>query len=244
MLEAFKRWISRGAGPVGWTAVAEWAKASGCMFKRTRDGLGFVVDCDEPGNTWRLEWGPSQRPYITGPELRLRADLRTGQGLNLLLITRPLMEALEKQVYEQTTEGNQTLMDDAMPEEMRWLVLYPRLPSAELKGLRDAFSVHGNLAPAVAGWVGGPLGVALTAARSAWLNPAQPLVMMVQRGRLTLRTGLPEPDVAAIEPWLGLFSVAAREARRHADHWAQAAGGSSTQPSLWGRASDGAEPPA
>lgn len=244
MLDAFKRWISRGTGPAGWPAVAEWAKAAGHTYKRTRDGLGFVVDSDEPGNAWRLEWGPSQRPYITGHELRLRTELRTGAGLNLLLITRPLMEALEKQVYEQTTEGNQTLMDDAMPEEMRWLVLYPKLPSAELKDLRDAFSVHGNLAPAVAGWVGGPLGVALTSARAAWLDPARPLVMMVQRGRLTLRTGLADPEVAAIEPWIGLFRVAAREARRHADHWAQAAGTVSTQPSLWGRPSDGSEPPA
>ena len=36
---------------------------------------GFVIDGRLGATPWRLEWGPSQRPYIQGQELRLRSEL-------------------------------------------------------------------------------------------------------------------------------------------------------------------------
>ena len=45
---------------------------------------------------WRLEWGPSQRPYIQGQELRIRAELGLSSELQLVLMNRALQEAMEK----------------------------------------------------------------------------------------------------------------------------------------------------
>ena len=137
MLHTIKRWFSGGAGP-GWAAAAEWAEARRYAFKRSRDGEGFIIDAGTPGAAWRLEWGPSQRPYIGGNELRLRADI--GEvDLQMMVLSRQLMDAMEKAVFEQFTEDLQTRVDTATPEEMRWLVLFPKMPQAELKMLRDSF---------------------------------------------------------------------------------------------------------
>ena len=45
-------------------------------------------------------------------------------------------------------------------------------------------------------------------------DAATPLVLMIGRGRLMLRTALPVADVATLQVWLRLFEIAMREARR------------------------------
>ena len=45
-------------------------------------------------------WGAPQREYITGPELRMRLDLKLMPDLQLMVIERQLMDALERIVFE------------------------------------------------------------------------------------------------------------------------------------------------
>jgi hypothetical protein len=240
MLDAFKHWFSRRAGLPGERALADWAHALGHHFKRSRDADGFIVEAHDAG--WRLEWGPSQRRYIQGQELRLRAPLNGGAGLQLLLLTRDLLDLLEKQVFEQYTQGLQTRIDVATPDEMRWLVLHPKLPASELQVLRGHFGAVGQPVEALSSWISGPLGTALAelAARSS--GGIGPMMLIVQRERLTLRTALARPDPQPIAELLRLFEVARREAQRVAAQW-HVSGMEDPAASLWPHSAEGPDTP-
>ncbi|MEW6705517.1 MAG: hypothetical protein AB1430_11760 [Pseudomonadota bacterium] len=212
MLNTIRRWFS-GVSGASWSGAAQWAQARGHAFKRSRDREGFVIDAPSANPPWRLEWGPSQRPYIEGSELRLRAEVGDAE-LQMVILSRQLMDAMEKSVFEEFTEDLQTRVDTATPEEMRWLVLFPKLTPAELKILRDSFGAAGSAPMWVTQWLEGPLAAHLQQARSGWLAPEVPLALILQRGRLTLRTAMAEPDAAQLSAVTSLFEVAAREARR------------------------------
>ena len=113
----FKSFFANQGLGADFSEVSAWAKKRGYAFKRERDGHGFVVDGKLDDTPWRIEWGPPQRPYIVGHELRIRMELGLPPDLQMLLISKTLMETLEKQAFEQFTESNQTEMGDATPEE-------------------------------------------------------------------------------------------------------------------------------
>ncbi len=213
MFKPLKRWFGGSPGGDDWSAVAEWAKRCDYRFARSIDGSGFVVEGGPVQTAWRLEWGASQRHYFSGPELRVRGEVGPTGELQMLVIARELMRQLEQQVFEASTEGTETFVDDTLPEEMRWLVLYPKLPRAELGIVRESFAALANLPRAVQSWLDAPF-VKLLDSASAWLPEPTPLVLVVQRGRLTLRCALARPEVAALRSALALFGAALSAARR------------------------------
>jgi hypothetical protein len=213
MLGSIKRLFAGVPSQEGWEPCEQWARSRGHVFKRTRDSGGFVVEA-QGDEGWRLEWGPSQRDYITGGELRLRAELREGPELQLLVVSRMLMEALERQVFEEFTEGTQTRIDTATPEEMRWLVMFPKYTGPESKELREHYGAVGNVPEALPAWLQGALTEKLLEAARSWLAREDRLVLIVQRGRLTLRTAMPQPEPARMELVASLFDVALQESRR------------------------------
>jgi len=222
MLGSLKRLFGGNAGHDEWPTVDEWARAGGHVFKRAREGSGFVVEASGDMG-WRLEWGPSQRDYITGSELRLRGELRTDTDLQLLAISRLLKDALERQVFEEFTEGLQTRIDTATPEEMRWLVMFPKFTSPESRELREHFGAVGNMPEAVPAWLQGPLSDKLLESARTWLAREDRLVIIVQRGRVTLRTAMAQPDIARMDAVVSLFAVALAESRRVARQFAKGA---------------------
>lgn len=236
MLDHIKRWLSSRVATRHWPAVAAWATEQACSFKAKPEGDGFIIEKAAPVDGWRIEWGTSQRPYIEGFELRLRAPLADSDTLHLLVMSRRLLHKLDADIFQQYTEDLQTRIDGATPDEMRWLVLYPKLSSTALGELRESFGACGHPTEAVAMWLGGPFGAALRRAATTLLAPDEPFVVMLQRGRMTLRVPMPQPDVDRIEALLGLFRTACREARSVLE---QHGGGRglppSTQPSLWER---------
>jgi len=232
MLKQLRRWIGASGGSDDWSAVAGWARAAGHRFAHSRDGTGFVVESTTGSSGWRLEWGAPQRHYFMGPELRLRGDAASAGRLQMLVMSRALMTSLEEQVFEEFTDGTETRMDDDTPEEMRWLVLYPKMPRAELGALRERFGLVANLPRAGSQWLEGALAQQLDAS-SSWLAQEQPLVLVVHRGRLTLRCLQPQPDVKAMQAALRLFNAALVAARRVGDEVARGAIGSE-RPSTWG----------
>ena len=227
----FRRWFGSSRGSSGEAArgVREWAAAQGHRFATIKGAEGFVVE--PAGGAWRAEWGPSQRDYIDGNELRVRADLGEAGDLQMLAATAPLVRRLEREVFEQFTEGTQTRIDDHTPEEMRWLVLYPKMPRAALGPLRDRFGVLANRPAAATMWLDGDLSRALVAS-SGWLDEATPLAIVVQRGRIVLRMTLAEPDPPALQAPIALAAVAIAAARRVGAEVAQGAIGSE-RPSGW-----------
>jgi hypothetical protein len=240
MVNPFRRWFGGSRDEQAWAAAADWAESGGHRFARSRDGSGFVIEAGQAPAAWRLEWGTAQRHYFDGPELRLRAEVGDTGDLQMLVIARELMVRLEQQMFEDSTDGTETRMDDDLPEEMRWLVLYPKVPRAALGVLRERFGALSNLPRAAVSWLDGPLVQQLDAS-VAWLPPQPTFLLVVQRGRLALRCGMAQPDVAAMQAALGLFEAALTAARRVGAELAQGSIGDG-RPSTWGPPS--AMPPA
>jgi hypothetical protein len=217
MLQNLKRWITTAlsaapkAPPVGLAPLRLWAEEREFDFRAVRGDGGAIVEGRSGAVNWRLEWGPAQRAYVTGFELRFRAELGFGAELQLLLINRHLQEAMERAVFDQYVEGVQTRIDDQTPPEMRWLVMFPKLTAHDTATVGDQFSAAGNQKAWLLRWLEGPLSNAL-AARGT--TPEHPWVLMIGRGRLALRTECNAPDRACIEAWVRLFETALREARR------------------------------
>lgn len=221
MLEGLKRWISGKGAPTGteWDDMALWAEERQYPF-RSVPGEGFVIDGRFANTDWRLEWGPSQRDYVQGSELRLRAELALSSSLQLVVMNRALQESMESAMFEQAVESVQTRIDNETPPETRWLVMFPKLPGADMGALRNNFVAVSSMRTWLSRWLQGPLTAALAAMAPA---PTDPVVLMISRGRLTLRTALSTPDVVSLQPWLRLFETAIREARRVAAEKSQTA---------------------
>ncbi len=212
MLDGIKRLFS-GSPPAvsqGWEDIAAWATGLEYTYREVQ-AEGFVIDGRLGATPWRLEWGPSQRPYIQGQELRLRSELGLVADLQVVMLNRYLQEAMEKAVFEQYVEGVQTRIDNQTPPEMRWLVMFPKLSNTEMGALRDRYVALSSIKTWLVQWLEGPLSLAMTGLR---VEPATPLVLMIGRGRLMLRTAMPDVDVGSLKNWLRLFETAMREARR------------------------------
>ena len=190
-------------------------------------GEGFIVEGRTGVQAWRLEWGPSQRSYVQGQELRLRADMGLPPELQAVVLNRELQEQGEREVFEQYVEGVQTRIDSATPPELRWLVMFPKLAPADLGPAKDRFVALGSLKAWLVSWLSGPLAEALA---SQPLEDGQHLAVVVARGRMTLRTRLPQATLGALQAWLQVFDAAVAEARRAAEAGFES-GAPSTPPS-------------
>lgn len=243
MLDAFKKLISRQPPGPQWREVAEWAKSNKLGFKRESEGVGFVVDGGMESKPWRLEWGPPQRLYIEGHELRLRMELGLSQNLQMLLLSQPLLETLERQTFERFTESTQTVIDGATPEEMRWLAMFPKVPFKGSKEVRMRFGLVGNVPAEAASWVEGALAHQLEEAAAGFLKNEPPFVLMLLRGRAYLRMQLPEPEVQLMAQAVAVFETAVIQALRVAGVGAEAeADWSSTGSTAWQTQLDPEEP--
>ncbi|MCW5636361.1 MAG: hypothetical protein KIT17_23705 [Rubrivivax sp.] len=212
MLDGIKRWLGSTpkAGAAEWDGVAPWAQSHQYGFRAVPDE-GFVVDGRLGATAWRLEWGPSQRPYIQGHEVRLRCELGLGSDLQAMVMNRRLAEQMETSVYEQFVEGVQTRIDNQTPPEMRWLVMFQKLPGSEIAPLRERWVALASQKTWLKEWLQGPLTASLAALQVA---EDLPVVLMIGRGRLMLRASQPDADVAQLQAWLRFFECAIREARR------------------------------
>ena len=229
MLGAFKRLFANPGTASEWEDVAVWAQRRGHRFRPARDAQGFVIEGRLEGLPWRMEWGRSQRPYIEGNELRLRMELELPPEMQMLVLARPLMELLEKQTYERFTQGMQTQIDTSTPEEMRWLVMFPKIElGGSLRALRSNFGLVSSAPAHGMAWISGPLAHQLEDAATKCLRDGVPFVLMTLRGRAYLRMQLEEPVLASLADALAIFETAAAEALRAAEAHAKS---SATWPS-------------
>ena len=243
MLDAFKKLISRQPPGPDWREVSDWAKANKLGFKREHEGVGFVIDGGMESKPWRLEWGPPQRLYIEGHELRLRMELGLSPNLQMLLLSQPLLETLERQTFERFTESTQTVIDGATPEEMRWLAMFPKVPYKASKDVRMRFGLVGNVPIEASHWVEGPLARQMDEAALGFLKNEPPFVLMLLRGRVYLRMQMPEPKVQLIAQAVSVFEVAVRQALRVAGVMAEgSADWQSTGSTAWQTQLDPEEP--
>jgi len=231
MLEGFKRLFSGGssAAPAeGWEGIAPWAQSKQYGFRGVQNE-GFVIDGRLGATPWRLEWGPSQRPYIQGQELRIRAEMGLSSELQLVVMNRTLQESMEKAVFDQYVEGVQTRIDNQTPPEMRWLVMFPKLSGADMPLLKERYVALASTKTWLRQWLDGALSQVLSAQS---VEADVPVVLMIGRGRLMLRTALADADVAPVQHWLRVFETAMREARRVSNDTTDSVS-QSAPPSLW-----------
>lgn len=234
MLESLKRWIGGSRDGPDSRELEAWARQRGLLLKRVRDDGGLVVEGSMHGTPWRMEWGAPQRAYILERELRLRMELGLSPTLQMLVTSRALAEELEQSAYALFTQDMQTRIDSGMPEEMRWLAMFPKTQSAALKTLKTKFSAVANSAGPLAVWTDGDLARQLELAGRTWLGNDEPMVLMTLRGRLYLRIEAPQPDTAMLDGALSLFEAAAQGALAAAESAGGSAAWPSTSTTAWG----------
>ena len=234
MLDVIKRWFASAPVPTPWSDVERWAHQGGHVFKRLRTGDGFVVDGSFEGRAWRLEWSPPQRSYIEGHELRMRMELGLPSVLQMLVLSRPLMESLERESFERFTEMAQTRIDVATSEEMRWLAMFHKADLPASRNVKERFAAVSNDPRLVSTWVEGALAEQLDQAAASFLLSEPPFVVMSLRGRVYLRLQLPVPTATVVDAAVALYSIACLEALRVAGGLPHAPGDwTSTASTAW-----------
>ncbi|MFG6486120.1 hypothetical protein ACG04R_05505 [Roseateles sp. BYS78W] len=215
VVKQVKHWLVTRANAARWRPIQEWAEARGAEFSQTRDGQGFLIE--HPGASpgpLRVEWGVSQRSYLPGTELRMRCEMGLHPDLQTMVLCRALMENLERAVFEAYTDTLKTRVDTDTPEEMRWLVMFPKFNHAASQIVRQRYGIVGVTKELTGAWVDGELGEALVQASQDLLPEGHPFVLMCMRGNLYLRTEMAEADLPKVQALVRLLETAAREARR------------------------------
>ncbi len=214
VIKQVKHWIKLRASAALCKPISDWAASRNASFTLTEDGEGFQID--EPKHALgalRVEWGTPQRDYIEGRELRLRLELKLSGDLQMLVIERELLDALERAVFEAYTDTLQTRVDTDTPEEMRWLVMFNKAEHWKSKVARSRFSACAVTQEVADAWVNSSLGEALAVASQDLVPASHAFVMLTQRGNLYLRTTMLEPSIDAIKGLVRLAETAAREAQ-------------------------------
>lgn len=213
MLSHLRRWFTSSPRAAAGSDIEPWAAERGFQFRRVRDDAGFVIEGRSGKIGWRGEWGVATRSYVSGLELRLIGELGTERDIQVLVLNRALADALEKTVFDQFVEGVQTRIDTEVPPEARWLVMFPKLSGPELKTLRERWVALASVKPWLQRWLAGPLTPMLEVVTGE-VSDATPVVLTIARGRLTLRTAMPEARPEQLATWLARFELALTEAQR------------------------------
>ena len=215
MFESIKRFFSTRATGRNLGEAIEWAERSGHDIRRAKGDEGFVIDGAFQGKPWRMEWGPAQRAYIEGHELRMRMELHLPPDQQMLLLSRSLTDSLERQTYEQFIDTVQTRIDTQTPEEVRWLVMFPKIDFSGLNALGTRFEAVASQPEVGLSWIEGPLASRLEReARQGLLLDDPPFVLMTLRGRAYMRLQMTTPAATDIASALVLFETAAAQAIR------------------------------
>jgi hypothetical protein len=210
MLESFKR-IFTGSEPSADAAeISAWAAKQG--YRCAPMEGGFAIDGALEGTPWQMEWAPPQRPFMQGQELRMQIRAAIPPDLHMMLLSLPLMKQLEKQAYERFTQTLQTQVDEASPEEERWLVMFAK---ADFSGVYDLAAHYAAVASSPAQcriWVEGPLAKLLQRAVGTLLVGDPPFVLTVSRGRVAMRMQLGDVSPPFLGAAISLFETAVEQA--------------------------------
>ena len=180
---------------------------------RKDSDVGFGIQGMLHGKPWKLERAAASRNYISGEEVRGRADIAVDSQATIVIMNRSLKELLEKRAYALYTDSVETQASPTLMEEMRWLALYREVGWERLP---DSFwyryaVMASDRAQAIA-WLTPELAKLLT----SWPDPATdanvPFILMVMRGKARLRMQLTTTDASLLDHISHVFSAAAQSA--------------------------------
>jgi len=197
--------------PVVPDPLSEWAGRRGITITGLGEGKGFKLEGKIGNKPWKLECGESTRDYILGDELRARADLKLNDDVAILIMNRPLKEALENRAYEMYTDTLQTTKDPSLPEEMRWLAMYPEASWDSFPPeFWKRYSVLAEKRGHALAWLDPHLGQLLL----NWPEPAPneqvPFILMLLRGKVYLRMQYSPADIPTLAHATQIFTCACK----------------------------------
>jgi hypothetical protein len=196
------------AGP-----VSEWAATRGFGFSVDDKGHGIALEGKVSGKPWRIQLGRPSRNYILGQEVRARAELGIDESVAVLVINRPLKEALEKRAYQMYTDPLQTSADARLPEEMRWLAMFDEVgwPSLPMD-FWSRLAVLTDRRESALTWIDQSLADLML----KWPEPAPsaevPFLLMLLNGKVYLRMEYTPADVATLQHAAHVFTSACEAA--------------------------------
>lgn len=220
MLDAVRRWFTWGGALPAWEEFDAWARAHHWTLKRTIAHDGWAMDHNPRHAGWRIEWGPSQRSFMSSHEFRIRFEVAQNSDVQALVLDRPLLARLDHEVYQQFTDNVVTRLDEETPEEMRWLAMHAKLtPNQMGVPLRDRYGAISNDAPWVSRWLAGPLASALK--QRADVLPlaavsAEPFMLRLARGHVVIRQSASTPRVSVLETCVAVAAAAEEGLRKSA----------------------------
>ena len=218
MFKRIKKWVVRPPGSrqhsADLKAADAWATAHGFKFESLPEGGDFALTGLLDGRPWRMERTAPGREFIMEAELRALAELGLPEDVSVMVINRPLKDELEKHVYEQVTDGVQTMLDADMPEEARWLALYDEVGwSTAPMEFWDHYAIVADSRNHAEQW----LEWGLMSLLLHWPTPAvqqmTPFILQMQRGRVYLRMEYPQADLPTLEHALAVFMQSCVSAR-------------------------------
>ena len=221
MFERIKKVFSREAkevaeGPPSQLAhgpVSEWAGTQGFGFSIDGPGQGIALDGKIGGKPWRLQLGRPTRNYIIGEEVRARAELRINEDVAVLVINRPLKEALEKRAYQIYTDDLQTSVDPSLPEEMRWLAMFDEVGWESLpRAFWTRYAVLTDRRESALAWINPELADLML----KWPMPAPtaevPFMILLMNGKSYLRMEYTPADLGTLQHASLIFTSACESA--------------------------------
>ena len=221
MFERIKKAFSRDAkertdppvSQLGHGPVSEWAASRGMSFSSGPLSRDVAMQGKVGGRSWRMELGKPSRDYITGEELRARADLGASDEVAAMIINRPLKDALERRAYSMITDTLQTTADPRLPEEMRWLAMYDEIG---WEGPPEAFwaryAVLADTRENALAWVDERLVEQLMSWPDPVPAPQVPFMIVLLRGKCYLRMQSRPADTDTLEHAATIFTRACENA--------------------------------
>jgi len=222
MFDRIKKALSKGATERGESLaansqmahgpVSEWAATRGFGFSVDGNGQTVSLEGTVEGKPWRIQMGGPSREYIRGEEVRARAELDIDDDVSLLLMNRPLKDALEKKAYEMYTDTLQTSADPRLPEEMRWLAMFDEVGWDSLpQTFWDRYALLTDNREHALAWMEPELARLAT----DWPEPGPsaevPFMMLLLRGKAYLRMEYSPAATSTLEHASRIF-IAACEA--------------------------------
>jgi hypothetical protein len=223
MFDRFKKALSQRARNKGDSAapssqfapgaVSEWAATQGFGLSFDSTAQQVALEGSIRGKPWRMQLGSPSREYIRGEEVRGRAQLGFDEDVAILVMNRPLKEALEKQAYHMYTDTLQTSTDPRLPEEMRWLAMYDEVAWEELPmPFWERYGVLADRRESAVSWMTS----ALARTMLQWPEPAPlaevPFVLLLLRGKVYLRMEYNPPQLTTLQHAALIFTSACESA--------------------------------
>jgi hypothetical protein len=193
--------------------VSEWAATRGMSFSSGPEGHTVSMQGRVGGHPWRMELGKPTRDFISGEELRARAELGVFDDIGAMIINRPLKEALERRAYSMITDTLQTTVDPRLPEEMRWLAIYDEIGwDGAPPAFWQRYAVVSDKREHALAWVDDALVRLLLAWPAPAPSPQVPFMVVLLRGRCYLRMQYQPAATTTLDHASAVFDAACESA--------------------------------